>query len=203
MVVVSGTVVGGIVVVVVVVGGTVVGATVVAASVVAGSVVAGCVAAAVVAGSVEGGLVVASAVVVAPSDGSLQDTRTIRPAVAKPTTRALTGASVRVAVRRTPSCRDTPVTRPGSTVVAVTSTFSDEELTVLALAADPDAPLGDDAEPWVVDDGRAALLPAWYMPAAVRARPRQRLVVALVIGALVVVNGAGLCVTDGFPEIAW
>ena len=42
--------------------------------------------------------------------------------------------------------------------MAVTSTISDEELTALALAADPDAPLGDDAEPWVVDDGHAALL---------------------------------------------
>ena len=87
--------------------------------------------------------------------------------------------------------------------MAVTSTISDEELTALALAADPDAPLGDDAAPWIVDDGHAALLPAWYMPAAVRAGRRHRVVVALIIGALLVVNGAGLCVTYGFPEIAW
>ena len=41
------------------------------------------------------------------------------------------------------------------------------------------------------------------MPAAVRAGRRHRVVVALIIGALLVVNGAGLCVTYGFPEIAW
>ena len=53
-------------------------------------------------------------------------------------------------------------------------------------------------------DGAAGLLPAWYMPAAVRpARRGHRAVVALVIGAVLVVSGAGLCVTYGFPEIAW
>jgi hypothetical protein len=83
-------------------------------------------------------------------------------------------------------------------------TISDDELTALALAADPDIRLDADAQPWVLDDDRAELLPAWYMPVAVTSgRRRHRVVVALVIGALLVVNGAGLCVTYGFPEIAW
>ncbi len=46
------------------------------------------------------------------------------------------------------------------------SGISDEELTALALAADPDAALSDDAVPFSAqaagDDG---LLPSWYMPA--------------------------------------
>jgi hypothetical protein len=80
----------------------------------------------------------------------------------------------------------------------------DEELTALALAADPDAPIPDDAEPWTNGAGPAGLLPAWYMPPAVRtARRGRRVVVAVVVGTLLLVSGAGLCVTSGFPEIAW
>jgi hypothetical protein len=83
-------------------------------------------------------------------------------------------------------------------------TISDDELTALAMAADPDAPIDDDATPWTGDDGRSELLPAWYMPVAVTSgRRRHRVVVAVIIGALLVVNGAGLCVTYGLPEIAW
>jgi hypothetical protein len=51
----------------------------------------------------------------------------------------------------------------------------------------------------------AALLPEWYMPAVGpvrRTKPRMIAVVAI-IASLVVVNGAGLCVTYGIPEIAW
>jgi hypothetical protein len=85
--------------------------------------------------------------------------------------------------------------------------ISDEELTALALAADPDAALDDDAVPFgggADDDDPDALLPAWYMPRAVRhGRRRHRLVIAGIIGALLVVNGAGLCVTYGIPQIAW
>jgi hypothetical protein len=82
--------------------------------------------------------------------------------------------------------------------------IGDDELTALALAADPDVPLDDDAVPFGTDDD-GGLLPAWYMPVpmlrgGVRGR---RIVVAAIIGALLVVNGAGLCVTYGFPSIAW
>ena len=83
--------------------------------------------------------------------------------------------------------------------------FTDDELAELALAADPDAPIDDDAVPFGGPDPAAALLPEWYMPAVGpvrRTKPRMIAVVAI-IASLVVVNGAGLCVTYGIPEIAW
>ena len=43
--------------------------------------------------------------------------------------------------------------------------FTEAELTELALAADPDAPMGDDAVPLSVYLNQApGLLPSWYMP---------------------------------------
>ena len=82
--------------------------------------------------------------------------------------------------------------------------FTDEELAELAIAADPDVPIDADAVPFgqPADGG---LLPEWYMPvpgSVRRTRPRV-VVVAAVIASLIVVNGAGLCVTYGLPEIAW
>lgn len=83
--------------------------------------------------------------------------------------------------------------------------IGDDELAALAVAADPDQPLDPDAVPFVADPDRQGLLPAWYMPApAVRNGGRtRRLVIAGIVLALLIVNGAGLCVTYGFPEIAW
>jgi hypothetical protein len=83
---------------------------------------------------------------------------------------------------------------------------SDEELTAEALAASPDPPLDDGAVPlqWSTG-GEQSLLPEWYMPArasAVRGRARRWLLGGIVVG-LLVINGVGLCVTYGFPEIAW
>jgi hypothetical protein len=84
------------------------------------------------------------------------------------------------------------------------SDISDEELTALALAADPDAPLDDDAVPlgsYLME--YPELLPSWYMPAPggfTRTRKR-RAVVLLIIAALAAVNGCGLCVTNGHLEI--
>jgi hypothetical protein len=82
--------------------------------------------------------------------------------------------------------------------------FTDDELAELALAADPDAPIPDDAVPFGQPSG-AGLLPEWYMPAPRSGRrTRGRMVAAAVIvGSLVLVSGAGFCVTYGFPEIAW
>jgi hypothetical protein len=83
--------------------------------------------------------------------------------------------------------------------------FTDDELAELALAADPDVPIADDAVPFGVGDRGAALLPEWYMPAPAsvrRTRPRV-LAVSAIIASLIIVNGAGLCVTYGIPEIAW
>ena len=82
--------------------------------------------------------------------------------------------------------------------------FGDDELAELALAADPDAPFDDDAVPFggVVE---SPLLPAWYMPLpqSTGRSPRRVLAVTVIIAALLIVNGAGLCVTYGLPEIAW
>jgi hypothetical protein len=83
--------------------------------------------------------------------------------------------------------------------------FTDDELSTLALAADPDAPIPDDAVPFGQPAGDGALLPEWYMPVPGsfrRTRPRV-FAVAAIIGSLLLVNGAGLCVTYGWPEIAW
>ena len=82
--------------------------------------------------------------------------------------------------------------------------ISDEELTALALAADPDAPIADGAVP--VRSLQAEgdpLLPSWYMPvSASRARKDWRAVVAVAIAVgLVLINAFAICVTYGFPEI--
>jgi len=82
--------------------------------------------------------------------------------------------------------------------------ITDEELEAEALAADPHAPIGDDVEPFGVAQADG-LLPDWYMPVAGpirRTKPRV-FAVAGIIASLIVVNGAGLCVTYGWPEIAW
>jgi hypothetical protein len=83
--------------------------------------------------------------------------------------------------------------------------FTDEELTVLALAADPDAPVPDDAVPFGSPDGLAVeLLPSWYMPAPSLGHSRTRTIVFIgIVIALLVINVAGLCVTYGVPEPVW
>lgn len=100
-----------------------------------------------------------------------------------------------------------PPSRPGpvrGTVGRVDERFTDEELGALALAADPDAPIDPDAVPF---GGAAAspLLPAWYMPApqASARGLRRRFAVGVIVLSLLIVNGVGLCVTYGLPEIAW
>ncbi len=85
-------------------------------------------------------------------------------------------------------------------------TITDEELEAFALDADPDVVLDADAVPF--DSGESVggdLLPEWYMPAPrnLTRTPGRMVGAAVFIGALVVVNGAGLCVTYGLPEIAW
>jgi hypothetical protein len=82
--------------------------------------------------------------------------------------------------------------------------ISDEELTALALAADPDMVLTDDAVPMrpLHADG-APLLPEWYMPvAASRARKdwRSRVSITIAVG-MIFINAFGICMTNGFPQI--
>jgi len=83
---------------------------------------------------------------------------------------------------------------------------SDYELAALALAAESDQPIDPDAVPISLStEPVGGLLPEWYMPAAtsrVRGPVRRGLISGIVL-ALVVINGAGLCVTYGLPEIAW
>lgn len=75
----------------------------------------------------------------------------------------------------------------------------DEELSALALAADPDQPIDPNAPPFVVDDDSGPL-PSWYMPApTMRAQePWQVAVVLIVIGTLLLISGLGLCITYGY-----
>jgi len=86
-----------------------------------------------------------------------------------------------------------------------TEPISDDELTALALAANPNEPLEPDAVAW---DGlmlhRSGLLPDWYMPtpAAIRTgRLPRALVITLIVG-FVTINAFGLCITSGFISIA-
>jgi hypothetical protein len=82
--------------------------------------------------------------------------------------------------------------------------ISDEELAELALAADPDAPVDDDAVPFNSrNESDAALLPSWYMPVdAPRVRSDWRGYVALGIAVgLVLCNAFAICVTNGIPSI--
>jgi hypothetical protein len=84
------------------------------------------------------------------------------------------------------------------------TTFSDEELTALALAAEPITTLAEDAVPWGGGDLRTpSLLPNWYMPSPsyhLRGRRTQAIVITLIVGFLVI-DAFGLCITSGF--LSW
>ncbi len=87
--------------------------------------------------------------------------------------------------------------------VEVPGLISDEELTALALAADPDQPLDADAVP-IADYLADAFdpLPAWYMaPVMARHSGRRRKAIIMgVIGAFLLIEAFGLCSTYGqFP----
>jgi len=81
--------------------------------------------------------------------------------------------------------------------------ISDEELTALALAADPDQPLDADAVPVAVYLATTpGPLPEWYMaPVMTRHSGRRRQAVILaIVGAFLLIEAFGLCSTYGqFP----
>ena len=82
--------------------------------------------------------------------------------------------------------------------------LTDEELTALALAADPNAPLGDDAVPLSVHLAQfAGALPQWYMPPAIaRSSSRWRVpVVVGIVSAFLLIDLMGLCNTYGI--LSW
>jgi len=83
--------------------------------------------------------------------------------------------------------------------------FTDEELTQLALDADPFDPFDPEVHPFDGDRrGSLPLLPEWYMPAPGVARGRTRTAVLLALAvALVTINVGGFCVTYGVPEFVW
>ena len=78
--------------------------------------------------------------------------------------------------------------------------LTEQELTALALAADPSDGVADDAVPLADFLGQGSgLLPAWYMPAPMARRsPRWRLPVVLaIVGAFLLIEAVGLCSTFG------
>ncbi len=78
--------------------------------------------------------------------------------------------------------------------------FTDAELTVLALAADPDQEPGADAVALVDDTGGLyGPLPLWYMP-PLRATGRTPLrtgIIVFIIVSFLLIEALGLCVTYG------
>jgi len=78
--------------------------------------------------------------------------------------------------------------------------LSDRELSDLALAADPDAPLDVDAVPLHVYLARApSMLPSWYMPDTM-ARPGRGWrvpVVLAIVATFVIIEALGLCSAYG------
>jgi hypothetical protein len=88
--------------------------------------------------------------------------------------------------------------------MTVVEQLTDDELTALALAADPDAEVGDDAvSVWDLDASDPEdLLPAWYMPSPSTGRRLlhgwRRTVVLLVIASFLLINAYGLCSTYGW-----
>jgi hypothetical protein len=78
--------------------------------------------------------------------------------------------------------------------------LTEAELTELAMAADADAPLSDDAVPMALYLGQEpGLLPEWYMPApmARRGRSWRVPVVLVIVAAFVIIEAFGLCSTFG------
>jgi hypothetical protein len=83
--------------------------------------------------------------------------------------------------------------------------LTDDELTALALAADLDAPLDEDAVPLHIHLAQfaGAALPQWYMaPAMARSGKRWRTPVVLtIVAAFLLIEGLGLCNT--FGQLTW
>jgi hypothetical protein len=83
--------------------------------------------------------------------------------------------------------------------------FTDAELTVLALAANPDQQVDPDAVLFTTGTaGGDKYLPSWYMPipmARFRSR-RHTAVVIVIVLALLLIEALGLCITYGQLVVA-
>jgi hypothetical protein len=85
------------------------------------------------------------------------------------------------------------------------SGITDQELTELALAADPEKPLAQDAVPIGTYLSQIpSPLPLWYMPPVVRSGGRRwkTPVVLAVVSAFVLIDAMGLCNTFGILSLA-
>lgn len=83
--------------------------------------------------------------------------------------------------------------------------ISFEELTALALRADPHPVIDTTVSPWRPGaDPVTGLLPDWYMPAPSGHRRGVGVKVAIgaIIASFVVINALGLCITYGFLTFA-
>ena len=83
--------------------------------------------------------------------------------------------------------------------------FTDEELTALALAADPDLPLDPDAVPMpLYPEDLHLSLPLSYMPPAMAGTSRgwRVPVVLTIVLAFVLIDVLGLCITYGTLVVA-
>jgi hypothetical protein len=81
--------------------------------------------------------------------------------------------------------------------------LTEDQLTAMALAADPGGPMDEDAVPLSVYLGAmgqvGGLLPQWYMPTpmARRARGWRVPVVVAIVAAFLIIEALGLCSTFG------
>ena len=95
--------------------------------------------------------------------------------------------------------------RPAEAEEWAGAAFTDDELTALALAADPEEPLGADAValPLYPDEAFGAL-PAWYMPPAMArvAGGWRRVAIFAIIAGFLVIDAFGLCITYGQLVVA-
>lgn len=95
----------------------------------------------------------------------------------------------------------------GTNDVEPAPAVTDDELTRLALAADPDTGVADDAVPLgellgsLEPSEGADLLPGWYMPAPMGTgrllQGWRRRIVLLIVVSFVLINAVGLCSTYG------
>jgi hypothetical protein len=84
-------------------------------------------------------------------------------------------------------------------------TISDEELTALALSADPHPAIDPGVAPWrPLADAVTGLLPDWYMPTPSGSRRGKgaQAAIGVIIVSFVIINALGLCITNGFLTIA-
>jgi hypothetical protein len=83
-------------------------------------------------------------------------------------------------------------------------TLTDAELTTLALAADPDAPIAEGAVPIGIHLAQlGSALPLWYMPPVMRQGGRRWKApfVIAVVSAFLLIDVLGLC--DTYGVLSW